>query len=450
VLQTLDVGEIVAWSLSLDDKHVATSSDFCDKYSIKIWSISNDVSDSAPSIAPSIKHPSALTGHPSVLIGHPSVSTGLCGDSAPSILAEAHGVNIKQAEDRAFGRGSLSGLCWVPNTQYLVTGSSNNSIYVWANDSNDVVAILQAHSDAVQCVSVSPCGLYIAAGGGDHTVSVWRRSGNDNGGGDWILCCVLKDHNSAVHSVCFCDTDTPAEYYRLVTAANDDDSSIFVYDGLPKVVEEWAGQVTVPLQCAFKLDNSQVTTGNNIQSQSNRTNSHHIHASPITSMRCNPVDGNKLLVGSSDNIVRLWDLHTKTLLMHLDDDCHTSSRLPYKPVAWHPSGFIFATGCANINCLKVYDVEKNELFELSDRSRRNMMSSDYVSEISWSACGSRMASCSAHGYIRVWDVDEQALLILLEGHNGAVLGALWNADNKLASCGQDGTLRVWDSCPVNY
>ena len=111
---------------------------------------------------------------------------------------------------------------------------------------------------------------------------------------------------------------------------------------------------------------------------------------------------------------------------------------PCLPVAWHPNGVQYAVACADIICLKFFEIEsKIEQYTLSDRLKRNRMSSDYVFQIAWSPCGRRIASCSAHGYIRIWDCEMQRLLmlILLEGHTGGVLGVSWNSESQLASCG---------------
>jgi WD40 repeat protein len=72
---------------------------------------------------------------------------------------------------------------------------------------------------------------------------------------------------------------------------------------------------------------------------------------------------------------------------------------------------------------------------------------DAVNGVAYSPDGTRLASGSSDGTVRVWDaITGQEVLPPLRGHTGKITAAAYSRDGKkLASAGQDGTVRVWDA-----
>ena len=266
-------------------------------------------------------------------------------------------------------------------------------------------------------LSSSPCGTIVAAGSKDQTVSIFSFASEKK---KWEQGAVLSEHKCAVTSVAFCPSNE--EEVQLVTGGGDGTILVFTK-------QQNSSTISFDLTVQIHPESFQLNT------------------SGITSMSCNPADNHRVLIGTADQKVRLWDIHSKVVVSTFEDK-RSGMQVPCKPVAWHPCGYIFAVGCCNVNCLRILDIEGTEMCELMDRSKRNMLCSDYVFQISWTKCGDRIASCSAHSYIRVWDMSSQRLLVLLEGHTGPVFGTCWNDNYKLASCGEDGVLMVWDAIAV--
>jgi hypothetical protein len=68
-----------------------------------------------------------------------------------------------------------------------------------------------------------------------------------------------------------------------------------------------------------------------------------------------------------------------------------------------------------------------------------------VRSISYSPDGSRIASASADGTIKVWDARSGAEMLTLRGHTGAVRSISYSPDgSRIASASADGTIKVWD------
>jgi hypothetical protein len=68
-----------------------------------------------------------------------------------------------------------------------------------------------------------------------------------------------------------------------------------------------------------------------------------------------------------------------------------------------------------------------------------------VHAVAFAPGGRQLATASADGLIRIWDVTTGKVVHSLKGHDGAVRCLAYSPDGKrLASGGQDRTLRIWD------
>src|SRR5207302_11141113 len=71
--------------------------------------------------------------------------------------------------------------------------------------------------------------------------------------------------------------------------------------------------------------------------------------------------------------------------------------------------------------------------------------SDTVFGVCFSPDGTKLATCSADKFVKVFQVPSGKFLKLFEGHTHHVLDVGWKADGKLlASASADNSIKVWD------
>lgn len=70
---------------------------------------------------------------------------------------------------------------------------------------------------------------------------------------------------------------------------------------------------------------------------------------------------------------------------------------------------------------------------------------DRVWSVAWSPDGTRVASASRDGDVRIWDPTDGTVAATLSGHDGWVRHVAWSPDGtRVASASHDGTVRVWE------
>ncbi|MCE5239852.1 WD40 repeat domain-containing protein [bacterium] len=143
-------------------------------------------------------------------------------------------------------------------------------------------------------------------------------------------------------------------------------------------------------------------------------------------------DGQRVVTGSSDETLRLWDAAAgKTLCLM------PGATLGAYAVAVSPDGKRAAAGCKD-GKLREFDLATGKpLGEYSGHL-------GYLRAVCYDGNG-RLYSSADDGSIRVWEQGKPEAVAVLQGHRGGVLGLDVSAGGKqLASCGRDGTVRLWD------
>jgi WD40 repeat protein/tRNA A-37 threonylcarbamoyl transferase component Bud32 len=178
-------------------------------------------------------------------------------------------------------------LAFSPDGKRIVTGSSDHHLKVWDVERGQELRTLKGHWDTVTCVAFSPDGKRIVSGGAGNQsgnleegleaipgeVKVW-----DADNGQELLS--VKGHSGLVTSVAF-----SPDGRRIVSGIRD----------FPKVGEQERDELTKPgVVKVWHADNGQELLS--IKLYSGRVNSLTFSA-----------DGKRLVYGSEDSKVRVWD-----------------------------------------------------------------------------------------------------------------------------------------------
>jgi WD40 repeat protein len=147
----------------------------------------------------------------------------------------------------------------------------------------------------------------------------------------------------------------------------------------------------------------------------------------------------RVISGSHDGTVRVWDLDSGELLRTLTD--HQSHLRGVGAVAVSADGGRAVFGDYG-GTVRVWDLDAGELLHSLTGHRRNLR----VEAVAVTAEGRRAVSGGYDGKVLVWDLDSGELLHSLTGHHSAVRAVAVSADGRRVVSGgySDTVVRVWD------
>ena len=157
------------------------------------------------------------------------------------------------------------------------------------------------------------------------------------------------------------------------------------------------------------------------------------HSMRISSIALS-ADGKRVLTGSKDNTVKLWETSTGAMLRTFEG--HTD---PVNSVALSGDGRQALSG-SDDKTLKLWDTATGALL----RTFRGHSAG--VNSVALSADGRRALSGSDDKTIKLWNASTGVLLRTFRGHLGAVTSVAFSPDGrKVLSGSGDNTLKLWDT-----
>ncbi len=145
-------------------------------------------------------------------------------------------------------------------------------------------------------------------------------------------------------------------------------------------------------------------------------------------------DGRRIVSSSRDNTMRVWDAEYGKCLVILEG--HTDT---VKGVAVTADGRRIVSGSYD-ETVRVWDAESGKCLATLEGH------TDYVWGVAVTADGRRAVSGSNDKTVRVWDVESGKCLATLEGHTDIVSRVAVTEDGRRAVSGsKDKTVRVWDA-----
>ena len=156
------------------------------------------------------------------------------------------------------------------------------------------------------------------------------------------------------------------------------------------------------------------------------------HSDSVEAIAISP-DGEKVISGSWDNTIKVWDITTGEQLLSFNS--HSSD---ITAVAVSPHGDKVISGSYD-ETIKVWDITTGEQL-LSFNSH-----SSGITAVAVSPHGDKVISCSDDNTSKVWDITTGEQIFSFNGHSSGITAvAVSPHGDKVISCSDDNTVKVWN------
>lgn len=320
---------------------------------------------------------------------------------------------------------AVDDVAWSPDSKLVAGASKDNTARVWNAETGALVATLRAHTDAVGAVAFAADGGTLATGSADGAVCLWNTA-------DWSLKGKAAGHADDVEDVTFApDSKT------LFSAAQD--RTLRAWDA----TSTWYGGALLQADAAvyvarFSPDDDRIAScsyDGRIQVWSASTldllsawQAHppekSCHALGWTS------DGKRLVSGSWEPVVRVWDSRTARELAALPQPGGTN----YLSVA--PDDRFAASVCGRQ--VIVWDLATYTKARIFDGHTKAAQT------VNFSPDSRLCASTGRDGKAIVWGVDTGNVVCTIEVPSEDVAEAVFTADGReLAVAGRNGIVALY-------
>jgi WD domain, G-beta repeat/WD40-like Beta Propeller Repeat len=205
------------------------------------------------------------------------------------------------------------------------------------------------------------------------------------------------------------------------------------------------------------------------------------HSRGVTSVAWSP-DGTRIVSGSWDNTVQVWDATTGhnfftyedssrinyitdsvawtpdgkriayagDMKVYIQDATDSSNIVTYTdgqgPTAWSPDSKHIVSVALDQELAQVRDATSGRIL-VTHRNTTNVITAPpALFTLAWSPHGSSIASGGNGGPVEVWDATSGQTLVTYQGNYGQTFSVAWSPDDKrIASGGNDRTVQVWQA-----
>jgi WD40 repeat protein len=155
------------------------------------------------------------------------------------------------------------------------------------------------------------------------------------------------------------------------------------------------------------------------------------HTAAVNCTAASP-DGTRALSGSSDMVLRLWDLASGMSLLRLEEHEGSISSVALTSQAQ------FAVSAGADNTIRVWNLESGKCFKTLKEPSQQLLG------LAASADGKRVVSFAGDHCLKIWDVEAGQVLHTIGVLESPATAVAMTADGKMAlSAGQNGRVHAW-------
>ncbi|HUT52533.1 MAG TPA: serine/threonine-protein kinase [bacterium] len=319
---------------------------------------------------------------------------------------------------------------WVTSIAYasdgqLIFSASGDSVKVWDAKSGQISRILAKHDAQVTCIAVSPLGNRVLSGSVDQTMKLWDTGRGEciktfAGHSDWITAVDFSPDGRYILSASWDKT------LRLWTL--DSGECMRTFSGHEEEIN-WAGFdpdsryiLSASKDNTLKLWN--IETGECLATYTGHQDQ--IFAADFHAQ------GDLFLSGGNDNTLRLWSAeHTRVLRSFVAHEARVST------LAFSPAGMYAASGSWD-RTIKIWELRENEVIVTLDEHESEVVA------VAYSPDGRFIASADDGRKVIIWSASRREYLRGFAGHEARVSAVAFSPDSKLiATASYDDTIKVW-------
>jgi len=321
------------------------------------------------------------------------------------------------------------------NGQYIATGSGEKVIKIWDIDTGLYLQSLSGHVSEINAITFSNTNQILATASVDRTVKIWDITTGKclktlQGRADFVHSVVFSKDNRTVisgsqHSINIWDIDTH-KCISTFFGTKDWLSSLIVSQDERIIACANIGNEDNFIRI-WQIDdlNNSVTESNQIPNRILKG-----HDDNIWSIAFN-FDSTKIVSGSSDRTVKIWNPQTGQCLKTL-----SGHNRPVLSVAFSPDGNTVAS-CGGHSIIKLWNVETGECFQTVQEK------ASYI--IKFNSDGLILASGHTSGMIKLWDTKNGKCIQTLGSFGKPIISITFSQDGRYIAYGSyDGTITVWD------
>jgi WD40 repeat protein len=293
------------------------------------------------------------------------------------------------------------------NNEYVISGSSDNTLKIWDMQTYQCIRVLRGHSYAVTCVAVFNEEL-IVSGDNNGSIMIWNVKNYDN-----ALIRHIKGHTDTVKTISFVS--------KILMVSGSNDGKIKIWNLETK-------------SCLLTLCDHKDFIRSCVVFSNEQTNDNRILQFCVIS-------------GADDKLIKIWNIknendkklkliNSKTIITETNNNKYND----YVTCVRNYSNKFIMSGSSN-GKIKLWNA-KTLNCELSIHAHDN-----WIRRVATLPDG-RIISASDDMTLKVWNVNNDDKIhdlcdLTLVGHKRYVYDIVVLSDGRIVSCSSDKTIKVW-------